>query len=405
MQPTPRPSKQPTATPTLAPSMSPTRKPTSEPTRSPTKPPSKSPSKSPTHNPTLMPSYQPTYEPTWYPSTSPTFKPSSSGAPSSSQPTEQPTMDPTSSPTKSPSRSPTYIPTHAPSYQPTYAPTWYPTTSPTFRPSVSEVPSPQPSDIPTISASPTVSSSSSPSVSLGPTPQASHSPSVSALPSLVPSVSLAPTKTPISIVPVSVMELILYSSLDLKTISNTNTSFINHEDELRDILNEYLYKEIRAEVSRKYRIWDFDMILLPVGNRRANLRSRELLSNYNYLLSGQLLFIGDLAPESSTTDDIIYKSISEKMDLFDLLQSAENRELHSIIGIEVSLFSTTTTPSQILTAESAISQNPWDTWFNEHRNLAIACVTVATLCLLAGLVALAKRRRREYYSSQLSLDL
>jgi len=372
MQPTPLPTKQPTASPTLAPSFSPSKNPTSVPTGSPTKQPTKTPSKSPTHNPTLSPSYQPTAEPTWHPTASPSFRPSLSEAPSSSEPTEQPT--------------------------------WYPTNSPTSVPSISESPSHQPSDVPTISASPTASPSISPSASASPTPQPSYNPSVSVIPSLVPSTSWFPTKMPISIVPVSVMELILYSSLDLKTNNNVNTTFTNHEDELRDIIKEYIRSEVRSEVPRKYRLMEFDMILLPVGNRRANVRSRELLSNYNYLLSGELLFIGDFAPESSATDDIIYKSISEKMGLFDLLQSAENDKLHSIVGIDLSLFSGAT-PSQILTKEVAVSENPWYTWFREHKNLAIACVTAAILCLLAGLAALAERRRRASYSSQLSLDL
>ena len=179
-----------------------------------------------------------------------------------------------------------------------------------------------------------------------------------------------------------------------------NDEFTDYEDELKDIIHEHLFSEIRLSLPNKYRMMEFDMMMMPVENRRMNMRSRKLFSTRNFLLSGKLLFIGELAPEIDTVDAIILQSFSGRALTLCLEQfrSAKNVELRSIDTIDASIFKSGV-PAKALSSESAVPGDPWYSWFTEKDNLFIVVIGLAGLCLLAGLAMIAvtmkKDRERE----------
>lgn len=151
--------------------------------------------------------------------------------------------------------------------------------------------------------------------------------------------SSVPTKTTISIVTVSNVEVSLFSNMS----SYYFDSEVNDYDkELKNILKAHLFREIRLALPNKYRLSEFDMILMPLKNRK--LRSRQLNSSRNFLLSGHLLFIGEIIPEFNDVDAIILQSLNGRaLNLCqDSLQSAKNAELRSIANIQASMFKVAT---------------------------------------------------------------
>jgi hypothetical protein len=208
----------------------------------------------------------------------------------------------------------------------------------------------------------------------------------------MPSTSSVPTKTPISAVPVSTVEVSLFSNMSSYYFDNNVNDY---DEELKDILTAHLFRELRLSLPNKYRLMKFDMILMPLQNRK--LRSRQLNSSRNFLLSGNLLFIGEIVPEIDTVDAIILQSFNGRaLSLcLDILQSAQNAEIRSIANIEASMFKVAV-PTKTISSESAVPKEPWYAWFTEKDNLLIVVIGLAGTCLLAGLatIAMAARKKR-----------
>ena len=175
-----------------------------------------------------------------------------------------------------------------------------------------------------------------------------------------------------------------------------NDEFTDYDSELQDILNEHLFSEIRLSLPHKYRLMELDLMMMPVENRRTNMRSRKLFSTRNFLLSGKLLFIGELVPEIDTVDAIILQSFSGRALALCLeqIQSSKNVELRSIDTIDASIFKSGA-PAKALSSESAVSGDPWYSWFTEKDNLFIVVVALAGLCLLAGLAMIAVTMKKD----------
>jgi hypothetical protein len=200
----------------------------------------------------------------------------------------------------------------------------------------------------------------------------------------MPSVSSAPTEMPISIVSISTMELTLYSKMSSYYFDQGYKDF---KDELQDLLNKHISKEIRLSLPNKYRLLELDMVLMPIHDQGSGLRSSSYFSTQTFLLSGKLLFIGTLVPEIDSADAIILQSFSKRaLSLcLELLQTTESAELRSIDDVEISIFKSALPTISASTESEVPKQEPWYSWFTEKDNLMIIAVAVAGLCLLVGL--------------------
>jgi hypothetical protein len=176
----------------------------------------------------------------------------------------------------------------------------------------------------------------------------------------------------------------------------------DYDDELKDLIDEHVFKEIRLSLPNKYRLMELDTILMPVENRRLVIRTRKLLSSRNFLLSGKMLFIGELVPEVDTADAIILQAFSGRaLRLFlDRLHSADNAEIRSVYDIDASLYKSSLA-TKTISSESAVPENePWYSWFTEKDHLLIVLSASAGLCLIAGLATVVVTARRNQRRNQ-----
>lgn len=172
----------------------------------------------------------------------------------------------------------------------------------------------------------------------------------------------------------------------------------DYDDELKDILNTFLFREIRLSLPNKYRVEDFDMELIPVYDRRSAVRTRKLMSSRRFLLSGKLLIITDVVPPTDSVDEIILGAFSgQPLSLcLELLHSAKNAEIRSIHTIQASMFESSGSTVKSSSAEDAVPKNTWYSWYSNDMFLIIV-ISAAGLCLVLGLAAIlvAVRRSRE----------